>query len=291
MSATEARRDLIRKLELEKKLIRELSKINNKLVDGVIYDFANSGISFDASLLEDDIATTLDAHYQKTAETFSAQISKELPSEIAVTNAEKTLIATALTAYFVARSAEQAAIITNTNQKNIDEAVSVAAQSKDADGRLLPRRDQAREAGVLAARKFKGRLQGIATTETQNAAETSKATEVEVLSGREPSVVAGSPGDAGVDKEWFSVGDENVRDSHVAADGQTRDLSKPYLVGGQLLRWPGDTSLGATVENVINCRCSSVYDTNAVFAIRRKKGTAPFRETEPTEQLLESIGL
>jgi hypothetical protein len=290
MSSVDARRDLIRKLELEKKLEKSISKINNELVTGTMQRFADSGLPYDATLLEGDVIDVLGTHYEKTADIFSKQMSESLPSEIAVTASEENLIEQALLAYFAARAIEQARIITDTNQKNIDAAILAAGETRDADDKPLARRDQAREAGVLAARKLKGRVTGIAITETQNAAETSKATEAEVLSGKRPSIVAGSPGDAGVDKEWFTVGDKDVRDSHVAADSQTRDLSKPFTVGGQLLRWPGDTALGATIENVINCRCSSVYDASAVFAIRRKKATAPFTETVASEQLLESIG-
>ena len=184
MSASDARRDLIRKLELEKKLMRDLSKLNNKIVAGTIREFANNGLAFNANLLEDELATVLDTHYLKTADIFSTQITKELPSEIAITAAEETSIGTALAAYFIARAAEQAAIITDTNQKNINSSIAAASETLDADDKPLPRRDQAREAGVLVAVKLRGRLQSIATTETQNAAETSKATEAEVLSGR-----------------------------------------------------------------------------------------------------------
>ena len=62
------------------------------------------------------------------------------------------------------------------------------------------------------------------------------------------------------------------------------------IVEGQLLRYPGDTSLGASAANVINCRCSSVVKPSSFLAIRRKPGFAPLMETIPTEQLLESLG-
>lgn len=289
--ASDARRDLIRKMELEKKLVRQLAIIDNQIVKNTIRTLAESGNTFVVGTLQEDLAEVLNTHYEKTADVFADQISQILPSDIAITEAEKTLVDQALVSYYAARATEQSKIITATNQKDVDDAIRGARETRDEAGQPLTQRDQAREAGARTARKLKGREQGRATTETQNASETAKATEAEVLSGRQPSVLAGSPLVAGVSKEWVTVGDEKVRADHVNADSQVWDLSKPFRVGGQLLRWPGDTSLGASVGNVINCRCASVYDVAEIFAERRRSGFAPVFETVPSAQLLVSIGL
>jgi len=290
-AASDARRDLVRKLALENQLKRDLNKINNKIVDGTIRRFNDSGLAYDASLAEEDLTNVLNDHYENTSDVFSDQISSVLPSDIAVTAAETALVQTALAGYFVARAVEQAQIITATNQRNISDSIQGAGETRDEQGEPLSRRDQAREAGARTSRKLKQRQQGIATTETQQAAEVSKATEAEILVGKQASIIAGSPIFASVPKEWVTVGDEKVRFAHVRADSQTVDLSKPFTVGGELLRYPGDTSLGASAGNVINCRCSSIYQAESVFAVRRKRKQDPFIETEPSEQLRESIGL
>jgi hypothetical protein len=44
---------------------------------------------------------------------------------------------------------------------------------------------------------------------------------------------------------------------------QTVPLAQPFSVSGQLLRFPGDTSLGATAGNVVNCRCSAAAKFDA----------------------------
>ena len=203
---------------------------------------------------------------------------------------EESLIQESLATYFTARSIEQATIMTATNQREIGRAIQGARETLDDAGQALAQRDQAREAGVRTARKLRGREKTRATTETQHAAEVSKATEAEVLSDRTPSIVRSSPQQATVPKEWVTVGDEEVRTDHVRADSQTVDMSKPYTVGGELLRYPGDMSLGASAGNVVHCRCSSVYDASAVFAIRRRKAAKPFVDRTASEQLLESIG-
>jgi len=57
-------------------------------------------------------------------------------------------------------------------------------------------------------------------------------------------------------KVWRTVRDERVRHSHEALQGQTQPLDQPFISGaGNLLMHPGDQSLGAGLEDVINCRC------------------------------------
>lgn len=55
-------------------------------------------------------------------------------------------------------------------------------------------------------------------------------------------------------KEWLATEDELVRPMHKAADGQKVGLEDSFSVGGEPLRWPGDTDRGSPA-NVINCRC------------------------------------
>lgn len=60
-------------------------------------------------------------------------------------------------------------------------------------------------------------------------------------------------------KTWFSVKDNNVRDTHMFVDGETKPISEPFIVGGSKLMYPKDTSLGASLTEIINCRCSVQY--------------------------------
>jgi uncharacterized protein with gpF-like domain len=58
-----------------------------------------------------------------------------------------------------------------------------------------------------------------------------------------------------VSKTWFATLDKRTRDSHASTSGQTVKLNDAFTVGNSRLRYPGDTSLGATIDQVINCRC------------------------------------
>lgn len=57
-------------------------------------------------------------------------------------------------------------------------------------------------------------------------------------------------------KRWLTSGNDNVRSSHAAANGQTVHADSPFHVGGEDLAYPGDSR--GSAENVINCHCVSI---------------------------------
>ena len=54
---------------------------------------------------------------------------------------------------------------------------------------------------------------------------------------------------------WVSMRDEYVRVNHWNADGQTVPVNEPFIVGGYKMMFPLDDSLGAPIDEIINCRC------------------------------------
>ena len=274
-------------------LADEIRAFNKRIVRGTVGEYGRTGRPFDASTVQPELTELLLNHYDRVGEPFSEQITEILPDDIEATDAETAAIASALALFFTARAPEQAEIITGTNQRNIDDSITTAimvSQEEAAAGRPQTRFDIAALTGAVLSRKLTGRVTGIASLETQAPAETAKATEAQVLTGQPPSVTGGTLRETPVTKEWVTVGDERVREAHVSADSQTMTLNVPFQVGGELLRWPGDTSLGASAGNVINCRCSSVVSRDDVFAERRRRGEQPFIEQTATEQLLTSLG-
>ena len=63
-------------------------------------------------------------------------------------------------------------------------------------------------------------------------------------------------------KQWNTAGDEKVRISHVMAEGQRVNVDDPFIVKGEKLLYPGDSSFGASLDNIIECRCNSVSVAN-----------------------------
>jgi len=62
-------------------------------------------------------------------------------------------------------------------------------------------------------------------------------------------------------KTWWSAQDARVRDSHAEAHGQEVPFDQPFEVGSTLMMRPGDSSLGAGPEEIINCRCAVLFNT------------------------------
>lgn len=60
-------------------------------------------------------------------------------------------------------------------------------------------------------------------------------------------------------KTWHAIIDKGTRDWHREANGQTKPITEPFEVGGDLMQYPRDESLGAGGENIVNCRCSATY--------------------------------
>jgi len=86
------------------------------------------------------------------------------------------------------------------------------------------------------------RPEGIADTEAHGAANTGA-----WAGGR----ATGQP----IEKTWNAVMDKRTRPWHADANGQTVAEGENFVVGGEQLRWPGDTSQGAGPHNIVRCRC------------------------------------
>lgn len=66
----------------------------------------------------------------------------------------------------------------------------------------------------------------------------------------------GAVDQAFVTREWDDTGDGRTRHAHREMGGQKRRPGEPFQSPtGSLLMFPGDTSLGAGPEDIINCRC------------------------------------
>lgn len=62
-----------------------------------------------------------------------------------------------------------------------------------------------------------------------------------------------------LNKVWLSTKDSRTRSRHSEVDGQTVDINAPFIVGGEQLRHPGDSGLGASAANTIMCRCTQYF--------------------------------
>lgn len=60
-------------------------------------------------------------------------------------------------------------------------------------------------------------------------------------------------------KRWVATTDSRVREDHLAMNGVEVPQDSPFIMpNGDRLMFPGDISLGASAESVINCRCTII---------------------------------
>lgn len=257
--------DLERKLRLEDQLEAEISEYNEEIAAAVLAALLAGGLPTTKDR-DKDLSDILNNHYSRAADDFFGDIADNLPSDVAMTRDERNKIVLLLDQYFSDKAKEQAEIINRNTDKDIIESISQATIEAEEEGLSGGAIATLTTAFLLA--KLNGRTQGITTSETQMSAETTKATEAEILSGNHPTITGGDPRKSQGVKRWETVGDEKVRDAHVAADFQEVPINQPFIVGGEKLMFPRDQSMGASIWNWINCRCSASYNIEDIVNIR-----------------------
>lgn len=60
-------------------------------------------------------------------------------------------------------------------------------------------------------------------------------------------------------KKWIDVGDKRERKTHLEVGETILPIDEPFSVGDSLLQFPKDTLLGASADEIVNCRCSIQY--------------------------------
>jgi hypothetical protein len=84
--------------------------------------------------------------------------------------------------------------------------------------------------------KLKSKLPTIVAGQTNPPAEDAREREARRLAGNRALV-----------KTWSTMRDERVRDAHIRAEGQERNVDQAFDIGGEQLMFPGDQALGATL--------------------------------------------
>ncbi len=158
---------------------------------------------------------------------------------------------------FVVKTTEE---ILATTQKQLIKSLQKAENNLGPDA---TNRELAKNSSTIFRVKSAPRPQTISTTYTQQTAENAKFSTQEAVGNVFNSTEARELGldPVEVENRWVSQGDSRVRDgavfNHLNADFQIRE-NGVFNVSGQTLRFPGDTSRGATAANVVKCRCASI---------------------------------
>ncbi|MCK5617720.1 hypothetical protein KAR91_88465 [Candidatus Pacearchaeota archaeon] len=260
---------LAKKLRLEASVIPKLNKFFRKISATIRPVWNSTGRVPDVSVFQDELVELLTKHYDRVAKAFHKdaldEFKKSLPVDMELKQeAEEAVDESAdriddmLLLIIAARASTQSGIILNTVQNELDDAVETTAKKAAKAGVKLSPSEQGRQ----IERDFENRIPGksnlVAMSETQGMAEDTKLTEAEalLLAG---VVINGVAVAIAMKKVWDAILDDRTRPAHVSADGQVRGMGVPFIVAGEMLKVPGDTSLGASAGNIINCRCSARY--------------------------------
>lgn len=252
--------------------------ILTRLFNLVLRDFtavvAATGQALDARNYRPDFDASLRGQYQRVQRFFTGRIVDSVEGKIIrlkqnqeEDDALEALILAALVAWRIDSAARSSLVISNTNQHQMQQAITRARQQIADQGLPSDNRTLARVSRSNLSRSFKGRIERIIVTETQAAAEATRAIEASAISGKVPFPLERIEGvtpavqPRRVTKTWRDIDDNKVRDSHTIADGTTIDENAIFTVGPSRsrLRFPGDMLLGAVTAEVINCRCFADY--------------------------------
>lgn len=280
--------DLSKKLKLERKMIVELKQFFQVMSVDMRALYAQTGQELQAVTYADDLRGILLRQNRRVSKSFSNNVVKFLNDNIknledptiislsgvarskGITLEELILSIRDTITLEINRMVERNVIvstaqITRTTQKEIGLSVLKAeGLLKEELGRDPTRREVAGSSSSIFKARSNRRTGTIAATTTQGAAEGAKHIEREVfkntfqdLDARQDGVIPPK-----VTEVWLTQGDSLVRDggsgfNHLTADGQESE-NGIFTVSGQQLRFPGDSSLGATAGNILNCRCSAV---------------------------------
>lgn len=122
------------------------------------------------------------------------------------------------------------------------------------DGKPLSQVDIDRITQRYADRALNHRATVIARTESINALRAGRD------EGIRQAIEQGAMSRDATTKVWDSSGDARVRPDHVQMDGQEVAIDEAFVApDGSLLMYPGDTSLGASAAQTVQCRCFVNY--------------------------------
>lgn len=254
-----AAQDLAQKLQIETAFRNDLSKLFAKVNRNFVKYYKQHGMLSPIDQNKADIKALLIKYYKLINRKFGYQVRtnnvksfKKLELKQIDINKQ---IDREFNFYNDKHAEEQSTIISETNQRDYNELIQKVKVEAALTGYLLTNAAVAEQVSNEFEDRYEWRVATIAATETQNVSEQTKLIEAAAVAGAF-AAVAETPN---LMKRWVSVLDERTRPEHVEADGQEVIANDPFLVGSDKLMTPGDSSLGAALSNIINCRCSAVY--------------------------------
>lgn len=252
---------LAKKMRLEDKLKPKLRKFFSQISEDVRTVWVATGSIPNLRSFNLELVAILRTHYRLVAKAFKNTTRDSLKSALPFLERkqeeEEELVSENINRDILTvineRSQQQSDFILMTTEQNLQNIATKVITAASLAGLVLPPAESGAQIQEAFEANADSRVDTISITETQGISETVKLLEA-------AGVAALLTGTQKMFKTWNTVLDEKTRLSHVQADRQRVRADQPFRVQGQLLRVPGDTSLGATLDNIINCRCSAIFN-------------------------------
>lgn len=211
---------------------------------------ANRADKFDIEQYRSDFESTLKTHYKRTAKKFGGILRNDIKN-IFWDETFNVLVDADITDKILKDVPNRASILMETTAKNINDAVAKVSLNNTAGTEI----EQSEQIIKTVNAELDARKTTITATENNYDCETCKNTEADSMLVNASAVAVAFS----IRKRWTSVLDGKTRPAHRLANGQTKKLEQSFVVNGERLMYPTDTSLGATLGNIINCRCTVIY--------------------------------
>lgn len=288
-------REVAEKLRLEAALKPGIRKIFSRVIDDFKVSVARTGRPQSVARYRTSFESLLEDHYRRCQKAFKGMVLLQnnvktygaLRAKQNKQTEDESVIEELIAAIFLLWREEhaptQANIIVSTTSRDMEDAIDQGRQALREEDKPADNRSLALVAAAILKRTLRNRVDLISVTETQAATEAAKAVEastaarvvipgipfprdiVPILEPTAAPVPRTTPlvQPEALKKSWLDMRDRRVRHTHLEAGRRYGEAAIPvneaFIVGGSRMMFPGDTSLGAPVREIANCRCSAQY--------------------------------
>jgi len=179
---------------------------------------------------------------------------------IGLTSGQKEAAQTALAEL---RSGDPAAMQAYMRRKLREKQFDPIVRRAIRDGKPVSAKDAAKMAGRYSDRMLDWRGETIARTELLGSLHAAQ------NEGMQQLIDDGKLTDRQITNIWDAANDADTRESHRFMANQRRRRGVPFTTGaGYSMNYPGDRSLDAPAEEIINCRCRIVIDIDFISELK-----------------------
>lgn len=251
-------RQLAKKIKLENRFKPELTRFFKQVSRNATAKWVATSRIPNLDSFQLELIALLRGHYRRVEKAFSKDARNEAKTvNFFLETKQEENIDSEIVDYINQHSIQQSMFILQTTESNLN-VVAASVLGAAITGIERPTRaETAREIRREFDARSINRIDTIAMTETQTPAEEIKFIEALAVS----ETLRQTTGQT-MAKTWATVLDERTRPSHVLADRQEVNVRQPFIVQGERLPVPGSAALGASLSNIINCRCASINTIN-----------------------------